>query len=236
MHHDEANPRRRKLPQVPELLSLLVALLLVLLIAVLTYRTWATFRRQNDEAEITRRVVVNTNALLASMKDAETGQRGFLLTGQESYLAPYDQAVRDIPVTLATLGKLTTLGGPAIDQMRPLIAGKLSELQRTIDLRRANQTDAALAIVREDRGRILMEQIRELCGEIQEVERTRLTQFSDDARTSVNQLGFISTLGSAALFVLLVFSTITIERGMSRRQRLIQAQQESETQTREARD
>jgi len=70
-----------KIRQEVERFSLLIALLLVLLTAVLTYRAWAAFERTRREAQITQQVMYGTTALLASLGDAETGQRGFLLTG-----------------------------------------------------------------------------------------------------------------------------------------------------------
>src|ERR1700683_326695 len=94
-----------KVRQEAERLSLLVALLLVLFTAVLTFRAWAAFERNREEAQITRQVVDGTTALLASLRDAEAGQRGFLLTGSDRYLGPYRQALAGIPANLAALAR-----------------------------------------------------------------------------------------------------------------------------------
>jgi len=80
---------RRSIPRGIGLLSLVLALLLVSLTAVLTYRSLAALRRSTDQAAITRKVVDESTALISSLKDAETGQRGFLLTGEDRYLEPY---------------------------------------------------------------------------------------------------------------------------------------------------
>ena len=68
----------------PEFLSLLFALFLVLLIAVFSYRSWFAFYVSSADLELTQRVIDGTDQLLALLKNAETGQRGFLLTRARS--------------------------------------------------------------------------------------------------------------------------------------------------------
>lgn len=231
---------RTYVSQTVERLSLVFALLLVLLIALLSFRAWAAYGVQSEQQEITQRVVTETNALLSSLKDAETGQRGFLLTGDENYLQPYQQAMHDIPVNLETLNKVTVTRRPdqeqRVMQLRPLIKSKLDEMEQTIDRRRASRPQEALAIVETDRGKILMDQIRAVCAEIQTAANKRLNEFSRESRASANEVGLIGTAGAAALFVLLVFSSVTIHKGTQRRQQLIEALERSEKETKEARD
>jgi CHASE3 domain sensor protein len=86
---------------------LLFALAVVLLIAGLSYRSWTAFGRHADQLETTQRTVSGVNALLLALTNAETGQRGFLLTGEDRYLGPYRQARADIPVLLKSLGTVT---------------------------------------------------------------------------------------------------------------------------------
>src|SRR5216683_6845413 len=99
-----------------ELLSLLFALVLVLVIGILSYRAWASFGRRSEQLATTQQIVDGTNALLSSLKDAETGQRGFLLTGDDRYLEPYRRALIEIPATLNTLISTTASRRP--DQAR----------------------------------------------------------------------------------------------------------------------
>ncbi|TPG52490.1 PAS domain S-box protein [Roseomonas nepalensis] len=102
-------------------------------------------------------------ALLSDLRDAETGQRGFLLTGRESYLQPYEEAVRGLNGRLAGLVRLgeaeAALARPAAELAR-LIPAKLEELARTIALRRAGDAEAALALVETDKGKSLMDAAR----------------------------------------------------------------------------
>src|SRR5580704_17956915 len=85
-------------------LTLLFALAVVLLIGLLSYRASTALGRHAHQIEVTERVVIGINALISSLTDAETGQRGFLLTGEDRYLGPYRQALADIPALLKSLG------------------------------------------------------------------------------------------------------------------------------------
>lgn len=230
-----------KVRQETENLSLLVAVLLVLLTAIFTYRAWAAFERNIQDARTTRRFVDGTTSLLASLSDAESGQRGYLLTGSDRYLEPYRQALARIPGILDTLTLIDSSRTrphqlSRIDRLRPLVQTKLDELSQTIDLRRTQGLDAALAVVREDRGRISMDQIRSICAEIQAASDDLLSRQRDEVRSSAYQAGLVGTFGSIAVFVLLVLATVTIRNGTRHRQRLIQDLQRSEEAARDARD
>jgi PAS domain S-box-containing protein len=227
--------------QEAERLSLLIALLLVLLTAMLTYRAWAAFERTRREAQVTRQLMDGTTTLLASLKDAETGQRGFLLTGSDRYLEPYRRAVAEIPASLDALARIEAgRRNPheieRIDSLKRLVRVKMDELAETIELRRSKGLDPALAIVRSDRGQSAMDQIQAICAEIQTSSYDLLGQQREEVQTSAYQAGFTSLLGSAAVFALLALATIAIRKGTRHRQRLIEDLQKSEEQATAARD
>src|SRR5262245_27443702 len=89
---------------------------------------------------------------LSLLKDAETGQRGFLLTGNEDFLRPYVGALRDLDSELRHLRHLT-LSDPvqarSAAEVETLATAKLTELKYTIDLRRDRREQEAIARVRE---------------------------------------------------------------------------------------
>ncbi|MBS7813005.1 response regulator [Roseococcus sp. XZZS9] len=101
--------------------------------------------------------------LLSTVQDAETGQRGFLLTNDEAYLQPYNAAVGSISSKLDTAARLTR-DSPAqqvrVNALRQHVDAKLAELVETIDLRRTRTLEAALAAVMTDRGKAEMDAIR----------------------------------------------------------------------------
>ena len=82
-----------------------LALAIVGIIVVLFYVDWRAFQAAARQVAETRQLQQQTDTLLSSITDAETGQRGYLLTGDRKYLAPYVKAIADLPRELDTLSK-----------------------------------------------------------------------------------------------------------------------------------
>jgi PAS domain S-box-containing protein len=125
--------------------------------------------------------------LLSLMQDAETGQRGYLLTGEESYLAPYTKATRDIAAHLDKLASLGSLGpeeDALVSRMRAAAAIKLAELAETVALRREQGFEAARAVVLTDRGRQAMLEIRSAAEAIGDLEREELARRAEQSQQS----------------------------------------------------
>lgn len=115
--------------------------------------------------------------LLSALSDAETGQRGYLLTGQEEYLEPYRSAVPRVAAHLERLEALSA-GKPGqsarVAELRRVSGEKLRGLAETVQLRRERGLDAALAVVRTGRGKRAMDQARRLLAAMQGRENDRL--------------------------------------------------------------
>ncbi len=126
----------------------------------------------------TGQVLERINGVLSLLTDAETGQRGYVITGQQAYLAPYEQSVPAIDADLAALGELTA-GDPrqqaALAQLRAPVADKLAELAQTIDLRRTEGFAAAQMVVLTNRGARDMSTIRRLLGQLSTEQNQLLT-------------------------------------------------------------
>ena len=101
--------------------------------------------------------------LLSTLTEAESGQRGYLLAGRESYLAPFAAARARLPDALAAAtASLAVVGQlPATSRvLRSLVDAKIAELEETIALQRAGHAAEALAVVETDRGKATMDIIR----------------------------------------------------------------------------
>src|ERR1700735_1788797 len=138
--------------------------------------------------------------VLSTVKDAETGQRGYLLTDRESYLAPYNAATQQIAPRLAALQRLTADNPAQQERLAPLkqhAAAKLNELKLTIDLRRTQGQAAALAEVQTDRGKQDMDAIRDAVSAMEHEEidlrAKRLADMADAYWRSI-LTGVISSL------------------------------------------
>ncbi|MBU8897945.1 chemotaxis protein [Corallococcus sp. H22C18031201] len=132
----------------------------------------------------------NLRELRALLIDAETGQRGFLLTGDNSYLQPYQQALSELRQDMDRLR--TALSSypeqrARMVRLEPLVASKLGELEESIRLRRDKGEQAASDAVREGRGRALMEEIRQVIAELQETEQARWDSHAEAASDTAQQ-------------------------------------------------
>ena len=166
-----------------------LAALTLVTIALVSYRNAS--RLIDNETLVAQSHQVRTELadLLSELKDAETGQRGFIITGNESYLAPYQSALTGITRTLADVRRLTA-DNP--DQQRrlatvgPLIDAKLAELKRTIDLRRTDGFDAAVKVILTDAGKTYMDQARAVIAEADQQEIELLKRRAEEARDSAD--------------------------------------------------
>ena len=137
----------------------------------------------------TTQILTELDAVLSGVTDAETGQRGFLITGDEQYLAPYLSATGATEMHLQTLKTLTENDArrrQLLDALTPLVQDKLSELRETIRMRREGAGDAALQRVLTGRGLRLMQDVRSTVASMKSQDRELLTaqslRYADQAR------------------------------------------------------
>jgi PAS domain S-box-containing protein len=160
------------------LLFLAVALLLIISFAVI-FVIGTQASQLADDLLQRQSIVQRLQAIVATAGDAETGQRGYLLTGDEKYLAPYANALSDVRSRISGLQKAATEGfiaPPEIEKIDRLISAKFFELAQTVDLKRQHRDQDALAIVLGGKGKQLMDEIRGACGQIVLTQQVRISQ------------------------------------------------------------
>jgi signal transduction histidine kinase/CheY-like chemotaxis protein/CHASE3 domain sensor protein len=180
--------------------SLVGVFIFFLFTGIVAYRNLQILREDNEKIVHSHDVIVALDLLLSSIQDAETGQRGFLLTNNNQYLDPYNTALTRIPLRLDEIAQLTN-DNPAqqarIEPLKQHVGAKLTELKQTIGLRRAQGFDAALTMVNSDRGKVEMDAIRgQLAAMGQEEERLRgrrLAEMNDAYATTLGS-GIVTTL------------------------------------------
>ncbi|MEI9850838.1 MAG: CHASE3 domain-containing protein [Sphingomonas sp.] len=165
----------------------MLAGIVLLIVAAVGYRSTATLIDNNERVSHTHQVRRELADLLSTVKDAETGQRGFLLTGNDNYLAPYERATGQSHAAFEDVRKLT-VDNPEqqrrLQTLSPLIDAKLAELQQTIDLRKAGSADAALQVVNSNAGKAAMDQIRAIIADADRAEAELLDQRAAAANAS----------------------------------------------------
>jgi signal transduction histidine kinase/CheY-like chemotaxis protein/CHASE3 domain sensor protein len=190
-HIPDGSKRRLGLDPVVAL-SLAGALVFFLISGAVAYFNLQTLRDDNQKIVHSHEVIIALDELLSSAQDAETGQRGFLLTNEEKYLEPYNFALSAIPPRLDEIAQLTSdnpAQQPRIAALRLHVGAKLAELKETIDLRRTQGLDAALAVVNSDRGKVEMDAIRAQLAAMNQEEAglrsKRLAEMNDAQKTAL---------------------------------------------------
>jgi diguanylate cyclase (GGDEF)-like protein len=114
-------------------------------------------------------VLSQANRVLHDLEDAETGQRGYLLTGDESYLQPYRQGVQDLDDTVLRLHRVVAGDEPSealVERVEHTKTDKIAELARTIELVHTGHRDDAMALVRTNEGKRYMDVFRDDMGQL----------------------------------------------------------------------
>jgi signal transduction histidine kinase/CheY-like chemotaxis protein len=191
--------------------SLLATTVLAALIMAAAF--WLGARSESDDSWVLHSLDVRAQLtrILSLVQSAETGQRGYLLTGRDAYLAPYDRANAELPGTLDHF-RDTVSDNPQqsqpLQQLRDLISAKLDELRSTVDTYKAGHRDAALAAVDDDNGLRLMQQIGDQIAAMQAAEDRLLSARQSTAERSAALL----QVGVAVAFLLICGMGLLIAR------------------------
>jgi CHASE3 domain sensor protein len=152
--------------ELPRLTGVFVVMAIVVIGSVIiTYWFGLRVVAARDRAAPHRNVIGEADDLLSTLKDPETGQRGFIITGDEQYLEPYKSARAGFPKKMSKLRNSKIFTSPdELNEIERLAGAKLDELERTIAARRSGGFDAAVAIVRIDQGKETMDLLRDRIG------------------------------------------------------------------------
>jgi two-component system sensor kinase FixL len=169
--------------------------------------------------------LLRIETLISTVKDAETGQRGYLLTGDEAYLIPYYNAHEAIGDDLAAVEAVATddAGRRRFEAVASLTQAKLEELGRTIELYRAGGQEAALAVVATGEGWRMMRALRAEVSALQEaITRDRDEGQRREWRRALGSAGLV--FGAVTLAVLLLgLGSAPLRRLLAQRDRSIAA-------------
>ena len=183
---------------------LLIAAGVLALLAIVAASVWLVGRTQHEVDEVLKaREMRSAIADLKSLtQDAETGQRGYLLTAEPPYLAPYSGTRNLIPPKLEQVEKLAARYPDMVAPVAALaktIADKLAELDHTIELERGGDHAGAMAIVRSDVGKSLMDRARSgFDGLIEQADR-QLVDHVSTQRESAVALRWVTSIGALVI-------------------------------------
>ena len=194
-------------------------LLVLMVVGGISYMNTAKLTETAQWVTHTFKVLTRLRELLSTLQDAETGQRGYIITGEERYLEPYQAALRNADKQLLELKQLTVDNQDQqrrLETIGPLVSGKLDELKETIDLRRSKGLEAARAVVASDKGKKLMDQLRAVMREMEDQENELLKHREEEARISSQNTVRSIIFGSLLAFALTIGAGLFLTRHISR--------------------
>lgn len=195
-----------------------LALFILAVIGILAYNNTSNLVRAAEWRTHTYIVLSGLDRLLSEAKDAETGQRGFVLTGDETYLEPYNSATRALDTTLSELRTLTA-DNPAqqrrLDAVVPQLKTKLNGMQRSVELRRSAGLEAARAEVMTGVGKEAMDNIRGLLKEMAATEQELLKQREERLQRDSERTLAVILYGIPLAFVVLAIAAWAITRNIA---------------------
>jgi signal transduction histidine kinase/CheY-like chemotaxis protein len=187
--------------QTPKSILVLFAGAMILSAFVLSVIVW---RRLNESVE--RRVEVRSLAiewekLVSMLKDAETGQRGFLITGDDNYLQPFNAAAGALPAQFQELTELEALqddqyGEDELLSFQKLTDRRMEDLRESITVRRREGEEAAATLVKQGTGKVIMDDIRLKAGSRTGELEAKMDQYNKVMEADL-RWGFYSVAGTS---------------------------------------
>ena len=193
------------------------AAVLILIVGALSFRST---RRAMDAARWvahTHQVLERLDALLTALVDVETGQRGYVITGEARYLQPYDAGMQRVEAHVAAVRQLTA-DNPRqqarLDSLAPLIAARLDVAREIVARRRTDGFAPAAALVVTDRGKVLMDDIRRRINAMQVEERTLLAGRTGERVARERWAVAVAIVGAIVAFVLVALMIRVIQQDL----------------------
>ncbi len=207
------------------------ALAFVVTNAIISYRNTTKLIENERRVQHTHEVLTQLESTLSTLKDAETGQRGYLITGDERYLEPYFTAIAQTDGNTKKLKELTADNSQQQQRISLLdvkITTRLNQLKQGISLRRQKGFQPAQQLVMSGGGKQLMDEIRQIIRNMEEAEHALLQQRSQQSQASSQTTIFTFSIAAVLNFALIVLLYYFIRRYISDRTSAEAALQQSE--------
>jgi PAS domain S-box-containing protein len=217
-------------------ISFTLGLVILLAIGIVSYWGITHFSNTARWVAHTHEVIAKLDLVLSQAKDLETAQRGYVITGEERFLEPYNVGMGLLPQTLQELEQLTLDNGAQQERLRrlaALLARRLDQANHTIFVRRQNGFAAAREVILADQGRLLMDDVRQLASEMKEAEFTLLQGREAATATSASMAKFVIVAGSLFAFAVVALAQFIMQNDITQRRRAEEALREQAVALRE---
>ncbi|CAB3846188.1 Sensor histidine kinase RcsC [Achromobacter pulmonis] len=208
MPHMPHSASRHAVPRTL-MIGFVMAALATLLIAFVNVRSANTRAEAVKAMDNTTETLRQLSLFNSALKDAEIGQRGYLLTGDPAYLQPYLRSVPLIEQRLAVVQQAAAADAAQrriVNDIAGITQQKLAELRTTIEMRKAGDVEGALAVVRTDSGKEAMDRLRDLVADLYTRQMSLVTEQREAWVAASATSAYYSWGGSLLLLVLITAS------------------------------
>ncbi|HYC03511.1 MAG TPA: CHASE3 domain-containing protein [Azospirillaceae bacterium] len=204
------------------LVAIWTAFLLAVGVALLLGEALDRLRAAQGETRTTADFLLLTERMFSAVKDAETGQRGYLLAGEDRYLVPFrngQEQTRALMTDFTRRAASFEVPAADVERLRRLIEEKLDELNRTVELAAAGDRDQALAILRGGEGKRLMDEIRARVEGIRRLEDGRLAQRVGNLDRQSDRASLLAAATTLIAFLALGWAAMLLTRRLREERR-----------------
>ena len=198
------------------------ALAILILVGVLSYRSMVQGDEDRQWVTHTHLVKEKLDAVLTNMLDVETGARGYILTGEASYLEPYNDAMDHVGQNVKDVRELTfdnPVQQRALDRLEPTISERLGAVRYPIEIRTQKGLTAGADSVRAGPGKQSMDQIRHQLAEMKQEEDRLLKARMEEAEKSSRNTRTVIVTGEGLAIAFLCLAGIVVGQEMGQRRR-----------------
>ncbi len=195
-----------------------LALVAMMVVGTVSYDSTTKLIESAEWVRHTHEVLNGLDDVLSAFKDAETGERGYTITGEARYLEPYRGAREMVDQKLKHVRELTSdnpIQQQRLNALEPLVASKFAHLQLVIDLRAGKGFAPAAQEILTDKGKNTMDAIRKLVGEMTEEETTLLAKRSVEEKDRAHRTELTIVIGAVCSFVLLGVVGVALTRNIA---------------------
>lgn len=201
-----------------------LALVILFVVGGASHRSTNNLIETSDWVTHTHRVLESLDGAMQALTDAETGQRGYLLTGEDAYLEPYQIGIKSLDQDVATARFLTS-DNPRqqrrLDILEPLLKQRQEMLKEGIDIQKAQGSEAARQWIATGKSKKSMDEIRKMIAEMTGEEKDLLQKRASDAQASAEGTKTVIVTGTISAIVMLCFVGFFLTRSISKPLRTI---------------
>jgi signal transduction histidine kinase/DNA-binding response OmpR family regulator/CHASE3 domain sensor protein len=198
------------------IISFSLSLLLLVISSVASYFSIVNLLKSSQEVDKTNETIINLETIISALKDAETGQRGYLLTGDTRFLEPYRGThERALAAQKKVRNAATTSTQRAdADTLRNMVNARMAALQQLIDMKRQNFTVSPADL---EKGKQYMDQIRLEVANMQLQERELLKERTSELNKYSTFTPILIVLAAILSLIITIFSFARVSNDFNKK-------------------